>query len=334
MELDEIVTISPTIVPVEGAVVAVEVLSTVDKVSLIEDITGHISGLVEGEIIPAVLGIRRGSQGLSCDIPSTLSQGDIISYVSRSGLVGVTQTTPTDIMIPAQVRVFGSVQKGGTPLNIKQSSIPRRQSLNQSAPIVVVAGSASNTGKTTTARKIIQHLKSKGLRVAAAKLSGLAFLGELRALSTAGPDMIMSFADGGLPTTCNNPAEILEVSLGILHELNAIKPDVIVIEFGSCLLGFYNILPILESLHFRQYIASLVLTASDTAAAWGLKHILKEKMFDVTLLTGPVVNNLSYAGYIEGELGFPAESNSGQMPKMCRLIDMRLDEFGSCKRKR
>jgi hypothetical protein len=180
----------------------------------------------------------------------------------------------------------------------------------------------------------MQHLKSRGLRVAGAKLSGVAFLGELRTLSTAGPEMILGLADGGLPTTCNDPTEVLEVSLGILHELNKVSPDVIVVEFGSCLLGFYNVLPVLDSLHFRQHVASIVLTASDTVAAWGVKHIMREKKLDTTLITGPVVNNVSYVDYIEGELQLPAESNSGPMPKMCRLIDMRLDEFGSCRQKR
>ncbi|KAE8400617.1 hypothetical protein BDV37DRAFT_200676 [Aspergillus pseudonomiae] len=329
VELDDVVTVTPIIVPAEGEVIAVEVLSTLNRWAMIEDTTGHISDLVEGDIVAAVLAKRRSFQVFNCDIPSRLSPGDTLSYVSKSGIVGVVEASLNDTEIPVQVRVLGSILKAGAPVNIKHSAIPRCQTLSESAPIVVVAGTASNTGKTTTARNIIQHLKSRGLRVAGAKLSGVALWGELRCLAATGADLVLGFADGGLPTTCGNPTEVVEVSLGILRELNKINPDVIVVEFGSCLLGFYNIMTVLDSPQFRQHVASLVLTASDTVAAWGLKRLMEEHKIDITLVTGPVVNNITYVGYIERELDLSAESNTGPMPKTFQLIDARLNEIGS-----
>ncbi|KAE8388471.1 hypothetical protein BDV23DRAFT_185401 [Aspergillus alliaceus] len=327
MQLEDVVTISPTIVPVEGAVLAVEVLSTANKFTTIEETTGHESEFVEGDIMPVVLGKRRSFQALSCDVPSRLSPGDILTYVSKSGLVGAVQAFPTHGPAPVQVRVLGSILKDGTAINIKDSAVPRRKTLSKSAPIVAVAGTASNTGKTTTARKIIQHLKSRGLRVACTKLSGLAYRGELCRLSATGADVVLGFADGGLPTTCGDSAEVIEASLGIIHELNKSDPDVIVVEFGSCLLGFYNVMPVLDSPQFRQHVASVVLTASDTVAAWGLKRVMEEYGIEVTTITGPAVNSISYVDYIEQELGLPAESNLGTMPKTFQLVDMRLAEF-------
>ncbi|KAJ1714084.1 hypothetical protein COH20_009648 [Aspergillus flavus] len=137
-----------------------------------------------------------------------------------TGIVDLVEVSLDDEEIPVQVPVLGSILKAGTPMGIKHSAIPKRQTLSQSAPIVVVAGTASNTGKTTTVRNIIQHPKSGGLRVAGAKSSGVALLNELRCLSATGAELVLGFADGWLPTTCGNLNEIVEVSLGILHELN------------------------------------------------------------------------------------------------------------------
>lgn len=186
-------------------------------------------------------------------LPSTT----ILSYVSRTGIVDLVEVSLDDEEIPVQVPVLGSILKAGAPMGIKHSAIPKRQTLSQSAPIVVVAGTASNTGKTTTVRNIIQHPKSGGLRVAGAKSSGVALLNELRCLSATGAELVLGFADGWLPTTCGNLNEIVEVSRGILHELNKWTLDVIVVEFGSCLLGFYNIMPVLDPPQFRQHVVSV-----------------------------------------------------------------------------
>ncbi|KAE8350524.1 hypothetical protein BDV28DRAFT_150848 [Aspergillus coremiiformis] len=118
-----------------------------------------------------------------------------------------------------------------------------------------------------------------------------------------GADLVLNFADGGLPTTCGDPTEVGEVSLGILHEFTKVSPDLIFVKFGSCLLSYYNALPVLDSLEFRQHIVSLILTAEDTAAAWGLKRAMEEHEMAVTLITDPLVNNVDYVSYIEEELG-------------------------------
>lgn len=50
--------------------------------------------------------------------------------------------------MPAQARVLlGGIQKAGVPVKTNHSKIPKRKALNQSAPIVAVAGTASNNGK-------------------------------------------------------------------------------------------------------------------------------------------------------------------------------------------
>jgi hypothetical protein len=50
---------------------------------------------------------------------------------------------------------------------------------------------------------------------------------------------------------------------------------------------------------------------------------------DVTLITGPAVNNDTGVQYVEKNFNVPAESNLHAMPKTIALIEARLETFKS-----
>jgi hypothetical protein len=333
MNLPDVIQISQQIPsPVEGAVIMIQVLSTPGKQCDIEYITGQRDHLVEGDIVPAVLGKRRRFNGFSCDVPSTLEPGDILHWCSASGLVGEIRGSDMASGEPLPVCVLGSGQVSGEYLNLKQAAIvPRLRHLDgpssTTAPVVCVAGTATNTGKTSTVAKVIQHFKSKGQKVACAKLTGMALLEEIRKLASTGADLVLSFADAGLPSTCGDATEVVEVALGILHQLNQIQPDVIVVEFGASFLGLYNAESVLCSPSFKQHVAAVVVSASDPVAAWGALQIMDKWAIRITAFTGPVVNSKSFEGYVEETLGVPAEDNRGAMPKITGLVESSLEEF-------
>ncbi|KJZ74922.1 hypothetical protein HIM_05653 [Hirsutella minnesotensis 3608] len=312
---------------VEGAIILVRVLSTVGKRTFIECIAGQ-GDLAEGDVIPAVLGKRRMFKGVSCDIPDTLVAGDILHWSSWSGMVGKFRCSDNSWGQPLPVRVLGSAQVSGQFLNIKQADIiGRLQHLDAIAPVVCVAGTATNTGKTRTAAEIVRHFKSKGHKVACAKLTGNALLEELRKLSSTGADLVLGFMDAGLPSTCGPATPVAEVALGILHRLNQIQPDVIVVEFGASFLGLYNAETILRSPEFQKHVASVIVTASDPVAAWGAKQIMDRWGIAITAFTGPVVNSKVFEAYVEETLQVPAEDNREAMPKITRLVELELQEF-------
>ncbi|KAL7927961.1 hypothetical protein ACQKWADRAFT_325277 [Trichoderma austrokoningii] len=313
---------------VEGAVIVVQVLSTVGKRTDIEDITEQGDHLVEGDVVPAVLGRRRMFNGFSCDIPHTLSVGDILYWSSGSGVVGDIRGSDPAWNQQLPVRVLGGARISGKFLNIKDDNmIPRLARLDPIAPVICAAGTATNTGKSTTVTKVVEHFKAKGLRVACAKLTGMALLAEMRKLSSTGADLVLGFMDAGLPSTCGEAAEVVQVALGILHQLNQIQPDVIVVEFGASFLGLYNTESILCSSGFKGHIAAMIMSASDPVAAWGAKQIMNSWAVDITAFTGPVVNSKSFAEYVEETLGTPAEDNRGAMPKIMSAVESKVDDF-------
>lgn len=314
----------------EGTVLAVEVLSTEGRRTSLENVHGETEQMQVGDIIPAVLATRRKFSGISCDIPKQIRAGDVLYWCSVSGMIGETRGSDSTFGVPAAMRVLGAVELAGVPVNLKVGSgkASRRRQLDTSAPIVCVAGTATNTGKTATARKIVKHYKEKGEKVACAKLTGSGLLAELRMLSDTGADLVLGFMDAGLPTTCGDDVEeVVEVALGILYELNKIEPDVIVVEFGSSLLGVYNAESVLCSPALQAHVAATVMTASDPTAAWGADKITKSWGIEITAFTGPLANNSSFREYVEETLQVPVEDNRAAIPRILGLIDRRVENF-------
>jgi hypothetical protein len=324
LDLPTSVEVSEHIVPEEGAVIAVEVLSDAGKNNLFEYTTGRIGFLVEGDIIPAVLGKRRALREYSGDIPAQLAAGDLLYYLCESGVVGEIKGLNETWGIPLQVRVLGSIVAAGKPLNMKDYALPKQQSLPVSAPIIGVVGTCMNIGKTTAICKLIKHFKAQGLSIAGVKLSGVASTQDLDKIKDAGAAPVFGFMDAGLPSTCGDADEVIETALGVLAAANRSKPDLIIAEFGDGILGEYHVGKIISCPEIRQHVCSFIVGAGDLVSAWGAKEIMQQYGVEVTVMTGPAVNNDTGVLYVERHFNVPAESNLHAMPKTIKLIEADL----------
>ncbi len=324
LNLSNTVEISDHINPNEGEVIVVKVLAEGGKNNLLEFTTGRIGFLVEGDILPAVLGKRRALREYSGDIPTHVSPGDILHYLCESGVVGEIRGINEKWGAPLTVEVLGTLLIDDQPANIKNYSLPRATSLPNSAPIIGVVGTCMNIGKTTTICKMIKHFKRQGLKVAGVKLSGVASTQDLDTISDAGAEPVLGFMDAGLPSTCMDASEVIQVALGVLQAANESNPDLIVAEFGDGILGEYHVGDILRCPEIQQHISSFIVGAGDFVGTWGAKEIMAQYGLAITLITGPVVNNDTGVHFVESHFGLPAESNQHAMPKTLRLIEENL----------
>jgi hypothetical protein len=324
LNLPSTVEVSDQINPVEGAVIVVKVLAEAGKNNLLEYTTGRIGFLVEGDILPVALGKRRALREYSGDIPTHVSPGDILYYLCESGVVGEIRGINEKWGSPLPVEVLGSLLIDDQPANIKDYSLPRATSLPTSAPIIGVVGTCMNIGKTTTICKMIRHFKRQGLKVAGVKLSGVASTQDLDTIADAGADPVLGFMDAGLPSTCMDANEAIEVALGVLQAANTSNPDLIVAEFGDGILGEYHVGDMLRSPEIQKHISSFIVGTSDFVGAWGAKQIMQQYGLNITLITGSVVNNDTGVHFVESQIGLPAESNQHAMPKTLRLIEENL----------
>ncbi|QBD76765.1 hypothetical protein EPA93_12410 [Ktedonosporobacter rubrisoli] len=325
LNLPSSVEVGTQIVPEEGAVILVEALADEGKNKLLEYASGRIGSLMEGDIIPAVLGKRRALREYSGDIPAQVAVGDILYFLCESGVVGEIRGINEQWGVPMQVRVLGSiVSPSGQQLNIKDFAIARQQQLPASAPIIGVVGTCMNIGKTTAICKLIKHFKSQGLKVAGVKLSGVASTQDLDKIKDAGAAPVYGFMDGGLPSTCGDATEVVEVAMGILQEANLSQPDLIIAEFGDGILGEYNVDSLIKCKEIQQHVCGFIVGAGDLVSAWGAKEIMAQYGVQVTMITGPAVNNDTGVLFVEKNVGVPAESNQYTMQKTIRLLEEKL----------
>src|SRR3989441_6678830 len=163
--------------PRAGDVVVVRVLTDNATYNMLELPTGRLAKVNPGDVLVGVLGRRRALKGFVGDVPATIAAGDELNLLNLGGVIGSCSGHHSSLDDAIKVQVIGlACDDQGVVKNIADVALPGRDKLGQTAPLVVIAGACMNSGKTYAATEIIQQGTRAGLRVAAAKLSGIACL--------------------------------------------------------------------------------------------------------------------------------------------------------------
>ncbi len=111
-------------------------------------------------------------------------------------------------------------------------------------PVVYVAGTCMNAGKTVAATELVRGLSRSGLKVAATKLTGVSLMRDSLSMLDAGAITALTFNDIGIATT--RAGLSVSSAKGIINRLAVSKPDVILAELGDGILGEYGVQDILR----------------------------------------------------------------------------------------
>ena len=249
-----------------GDYVLAEVLDSGAVPFAIESVSGRMVEVLPGDVIVGALGRRAATLEAVGDWRAA---GDDLEMqtLTSGGLLG--RCTSASIPPPrmASVRYLGHAARDGAPLAMSDfvRPVPARE---LAAPVVLIVGTSMDAGKTVAAKSIVRALKSAGLTVAAAKLTGVARYRDILSASDAGADRIADFVDAGLPSTAV-PAEDFEPALRSLLALIAQdEPDAVVCEAGASPLEPYNGDVAIRVLGDR--VRCTVLCASDPYAVVGV----------------------------------------------------------------
>ncbi|HEV7798625.1 MAG TPA: hypothetical protein VGO73_10740, partial [Pyrinomonadaceae bacterium] len=225
--------------PRAGDVVVVRALTDSATYNLLELPTGRLAKINPGDVLIGVLGRRRALKGFVGDVPATVAGGDQLHLLNMGGVIGSCTGHHSSLSDAIKVEVIGvASDEHGRIVNIVDAALPPRTSLGETAPLVIIAGTCMNSGKTYAATELIKQATRAGLRVAAAKLSGIACLRDTLNMADHGAIAIASFLDCGLPSTVG-ATNLAAVAKTIISRLNESLPDLIVIELGDGLLGGY-----------------------------------------------------------------------------------------------
>ncbi len=305
--------LSPDIPCEEGVLIAVRVLNNKARYNQLELTSGRMATVTQGDIVVGALGHRKALLGYSGHLPTELDVGDTIQILNIGGVLGVCDSANPDVGPPFDCEVLGTVlhfpylgERIGVPARAGAQTLDPDAPLDtQSVPVVALAGTCMDSGKTAAACAIVSRLRHRGLHVAACKATGVSLRRDILAMQDAGAAETAIFSDLGIVTTTadNGPA----LTRALLTNLAAEKPDVIVLELGDGLLGAYGVEAILSDESIRDALTAVVLCANDPVAAWGGAKILREQFeIEPAVVTGPATDNAVGIDQISERLKLPA----------------------------
>src|SRR5437667_1557898 len=244
--------------PRAGDVVVARALTDSATYNMLELPTGRLAKVNPGDVVIGVLGRRRAVKGFVGDVPAKVSAGDQLHLLNMGGVIGYCTGHHSSLSDAIKLEVIGlACNEDGTVRNIGDRALEPRQSLGETAPLVLIAGTCMNSGKTYAATELIKQATRDGMRVAAAKLSGVACLRDTLNMSDHGAIATASFLDCGLPSTVD-AGDLSPVAKAILARLNECSPDLIVIELGDGILGGYSVESAFDDRELREATAAII----------------------------------------------------------------------------
>lgn len=311
-----------------GDVVVVRTLSDSATYNQLELPTGRLAKINPGDVLVGVLGRRRALKGFVGDVPEEVGAGDQLHLLNMGGVIGRCTGHHSSLSDAISCEVIGlACDAEGRVLNIADVALPLQDDLGDTAPLVIVAGTCMNSGKTYAATEIIKQATRAGLRVAAAKLSGVACLRDTLNMADHGAIATASFLDCGLPSTVG-AGDLAPVAKAVIKRLNESAPDMIVIELGDGILGGYSVDSVFEDEGLRAATAAIVFCASDYVGAWGGIELFRRRGIQVDVMAGSVTDSQMGQDYIEQEFKVPAGNARRNGARLFQIVQSKLAKIG------
>lgn len=342
--------------PKAGDVVVVRALSESVTYGNLELPNGRLAKINRNDVLLGVLGKRRALKGFVGDVPESVKTGNKLHLLNMGGVIGICKGHHSSLSDAIEVEVLGIAVSGDDAtagqrdsgnfvdlaqshsrtvasskiLNISNGALKPTDSLNASAPIVVVAGTCMNSGKTVAATEIIKQAHHAGLKVAGAKMSGVAALRDTLNMEDHGASWTASFLDCGLPSTVDC-GDLSPVAKAILNHLNSFEPDLIVVELGDGIVGGYAVDSVLKDAEIKNAISSFVFCAGDYVGVVGGMAVLKNLGIEIDVVAGSVTDSQMGEDFVEANYGIKAGNarrNGLRLFEMvnstCRSVDLAV----------
>jgi hypothetical protein len=336
--LTEEVIVGDQVVAAEGCILAVRLLDDKSTYNTLEDVTGRMVALRSGDVIAGTLGSRRALRGYAGEVPASIAVGDILHVLNLGGILGVCTSVNPDIGPPFRAEVLGAVltfpalgDRVGRPAHIRDHAIPPAETIDTRVPVVYVAGTCMNSGKTVAATELVRGLSRRGLRVGAVKLTGVSLMRDALSMRDAGAVAALTFNDAGAAST--HAGMTVPVARGLINTLMAphgSRPDVIVAELGDGILGEYGVQDILRAQDLTELGAAWVMAAPDPVGCWGARELMRSEFhLPITVITGPATDNAVGRDYITATLGLPAHNARRDSEGLLECVVAGLEQWNA-----
>jgi len=314
----------------EGYVVAGRIHGDKATYNQLEDQHGRMVTLHEGDVIAGALGQRNALHGYAGYVPDGLAVGDRLQLLNPGGVIGKCTSENPGVGRPFDVEILGSVLvfpefegRSGVPAHVGMNAISPHTQVLPTVPVVYVAGTCMNSGKTTAACQLIRQLAKRGMAVGACKLTGVSLRRDVLQMHDYGARVAVSFTEAGVVST--NTDNAVRVARALFGHLAQADADVVVAELGDGILGEYGVAEILADAELMSLAVAFVLCANDPVGAWGAQRLLRDDFrLTIDVVSGPTTDNAVGTCYVEQQLGLEAINARTHGPELGEFVAGRL----------
>jgi hypothetical protein len=321
--LDEMAGVVPMYAPPRtGDLLFAEVLD-LGRHYRMEVRSGLTMHLFPGDLIVGAFGNRYATDQYEGYVPSRPVEGcDLLSVGGVCGQVASQHASM--VLDPTRLRILGLVSdKDGRPINQCAFGLPPyvlSDSLESStAEVILIVGSAMNSGKTTTAGTLARALSRANFSVAAGKITGTAAGKDARFFEACGARPVLDFTSAGYPSTYMlSLEELLGIYNSILGHLRAANPDYIILEIADGIFQRETRM-MLGSEVLLDSVDHVFFAASDSLSAESGVRSMREYGLPVRAIAGSVTQSPLASREAEETLGMPCMNIE-------RIMDGTLEE--------
>ncbi len=282
--------ISGSIRPKAGDLVLCEV-TRLRQHCRIEQPNGRRSRMFVKDKIIVCYGDRYAPDQFESVVPENLGACHL---VAGGGIASLMRHKSPKVKPATEIQPIGLIgDSDGQILNLKD-----HQTLNvynsddqNFVPVLMVAGSSMNAGKTTTVASLIKGLTADGYEVGAVKITGTGSGGDLWHFIDAGAKHVIDFTDAGHASTYLVKHEkLLRDYHKMINHLKSKNVDVIVVEIADGILQ-HETKKLLQSTDLINTTTAMYYTSGDSSSAIYGSHWLEKTGYDVMALSGVVSSN-------------------------------------------
>ncbi|MFV2068544.1 MAG: hypothetical protein ACC645_16360 [Pirellulales bacterium] len=220
--------------------------------------------LYPGDRLVTVLGNRYATDAFE----ATLGDVETLQMLTDAGMVGTVRSKHQKMGVPTGVRFVGYLTDAqGHRVNLKTCQFHPQTQTGVPKNTIVVVGSGMNSGKTTTAARLVRSLLGRGVRVSACKLTGSVSYRDLSELRSTGAHDVRDFSCYGFPSTyLAAKHELVGLFHTMVSDANRCDPDVVVMEIADGMLQRETAI-LLEETGIRQSLMGVLLAATCAPSA-------------------------------------------------------------------
>ena len=268
--------------------------------------SGRRAQLYRGDEIVVAYANRYAPDQFEAEVPLDL---DDCHLVAGGGIASRLISRNSRIKRPTRIRPLGLIGDAqDRVLNLRDWALDSNSIPKTLPPVIVVAGTAMNAGKTTAAASLIKGLARAGKRVGAAKVTGTGAGGDFWQMADAGAAEVVDFTDAGYASTYLLAShEVEKVFLRLLSHLGNQGMDAIVVEVADGILQAETA-DLLASPGFSYYCDRLVFAAGDAMGAVAGAQWLLSRGLEVAAVTGSLTTSPLAVREASSALGLPVLS--------------------------